>query len=90
MSISILILDLWQFFNKELTRNPEIWNTPVWVLSNIWRLGQVGDTKFGMNIFNKKLLDAAKCQVYSLITISELLRKDGRGSSELRDINTLY
>ena len=24
MSISILILDLWQFFNKELTRNPEI------------------------------------------------------------------
>ena len=52
-------------FYKRLTRNLEIRNTPVWVLHNIWRLGQVRDTKFGMNISNKILLNAAKCQGYT-------------------------
>ena len=37
------------FFYQGLTRNPEIGNTPVWVLPNIWRLGRVMDTKFGTN-----------------------------------------
>ena len=50
------------FFYKGLTRNLEIGNTPVWVLPNIWRLGQVRDIKFDMNLFNEKLLNAAKCQ----------------------------
>ena len=53
------------FFYKRLTRNPEIGNTPIWVLSNIWRLGQVMDTKLGMNVSNRMLLKAAKCQGYS-------------------------
>ena len=53
------------FFNKGLTKNPEIGNTPVWVLPIIWRLGQVRDTKFGMNVSNKMLLNAAKYQGYS-------------------------
>ena len=53
------------FFYKGLTRNPELGNTPVWVLPNIWRLGQLGDTKFGTNISNKILLNAAKCQGHS-------------------------
>ena len=53
------------FFYKGLTRNPEIGNTPVWVLPNIWRLGQVMDTKFGTNVSNKMLLNAAKFQGYS-------------------------
>ena len=35
------------FFYKGLIRNVKIGNTLVWVLSNIWRLGQVRDTKFG-------------------------------------------
>ena len=52
-------------FYEGLTRNPEIGNTPVWVLSNIWRLGQVRNTKFGTNISNKMLLIPAKCQGYS-------------------------
>ena len=52
-------------FYKRLTRNSEIGNSPVWVLPNIWRLGQVGDTKFGANVSNKILLNAAKCQGYS-------------------------
>ena len=52
------------FFYKGLTRNPGIGNTPVWILPNIWRLGQLRD-KFGTNVSNKKLLNAAKCQGYS-------------------------
>ena len=46
------------FFYQGLTKNLEIKNTTVWVLSNIWRLGQVRDT-------NETLLNAAKCQGYS-------------------------
>ena len=53
------------FFYKELTKNPEIGNTLVWVLPNIWRLGQVRDTKFATNVSSEKLLNAAKCQYYS-------------------------
>ena len=33
--------------------NPEIGNTPVWALRNIWRLGQVRNTKFATNVSNK-------------------------------------
>ena len=62
-------------FYKGLTRNPEIGNTIVWVLPNIWRLGQVRNTKFGTNISNKMLLDAAKCQGYRFY-ISELSREN--------------
>ena len=40
-------------FHKGLTRYPEIGNTRVWVLPNIWRLGRVRNTKFGTNISNK-------------------------------------
>ena len=50
------------FFYKRLTRNPEIENNPVWVLPNIWRLGRVMDTKFGTNVSNRMLLNAAKFQ----------------------------
>ena len=50
------------FFYKGLTRNPEIGNTSVWVLPNIWRLGRVMVTKFGTNASNGILLNAAKFQ----------------------------
>ena len=49
------------FVYKGFTRNPEIRNTSFWVLPSIWRLGQVRDTKFGTNVSNKRLLNAAKC-----------------------------
>ena len=48
-----------------MTRNPEIGITLAWVLPNIWRLGQVKNTVFGANVFNEKLLNAAKFQGYS-------------------------
>ena len=54
------------FFYKGLTRNPEIGNTLVWVLSNIWRLGRVMGTKFGTNVCNRMLLNSAKFQDYSV------------------------
>ena len=53
------------FFYKGSTRNPKIENTHVWVFPNIWRLGRVIDTKFGTNVSNKMLLNAAKFQVCS-------------------------
>ena len=56
------------FLLKGLTRNLEIRNTPIWVSPNIWRLGQVMDTKFGMNVSNRMLVNAAKFQGYSFYT----------------------
>ena len=64
MSISLLVLDLWQFF-LGLARNAETGNTPVWILSNIWRLKQTRDTKLGTDISKEMLLCAAKFQDYS-------------------------
>ena len=69
-SVSLMKFSYWSKFyvniitgsGKGLTRNLEIWNTPVWVLPNIWRLRQVGDTKFSTNVFNIILLNAAKFQ----------------------------
>ena len=52
------------FFYNGLTKSPEIGNTTVCVLPNIWRLGRVRDTKFNTNVSNKKLLNTAKCQGY--------------------------
>ena len=53
------------YFYKGLTRNPEIRNTPVRILPNIWRLGQVRHTKFVADVPNEMLLHAAKYQGYS-------------------------
>ena len=52
-------------FYKAFTRNSEIGKNPVGVLPNIWRLGQVNNTKFCTVVSNKMLLNAAKCQGYS-------------------------
>ena len=49
------------FIYKELTSNPEIGNTPVLVLPNIWRRGLVMDTNFGTNVSNRMLSNDAKC-----------------------------
>ena len=53
------------FFYKGLTRDLEIGNTTIRVLPNIWRLRRVRDIKFGTNVSNEMLLNAAKCQGYS-------------------------
>ena len=75
------------YFYKGSTRNPEIRNTPIWVLPNIWRLGQVSDTKFGMDVSNEMLLNAKKCQGYSFYLLpflsSELLRENQQGRGKI-------
>ena len=67
------------FFCKWLTRNPEIWNTPVWVLSNTWRLGRVMDSKIGTILSNRILLSAAKFQGYSFYHFWVIEGKPTRG-----------
>ena len=71
------------FFYKRLTRNLEIRNTPISVLPNIWSLGQVVNTKFGMNVSNKILQNAAKCQGYSLYCFSVIKGKPTGGQIKL-------
>ena len=51
--------------NFLFTRNPEIGNTPIWVLPNIWRLRQFWDSKINTNVSSKLLLNATKCQGYN-------------------------
>ena len=50
------------FVYMGLTRNPEIGNTPVWVLSNIWRLGQVMDTMSLIECY--RMLENSRVTVY--------------------------
>ena len=47
MSIPLPILELQQF---SFTRDREIENTPIWVLSDTWQMGEVRDTRFGTNV----------------------------------------
>ena len=47
----------------------------VTVLRNIWRLEQFRDTKFGSNVSNKMLLNAAKRQGYSFYRFCVIKRK---------------
>ena len=61
----VTIISFIDFFHQGLTRNPEIGNTLVWVLLNMWRLGRFRETGFGTDVFNEMLLNAAKCQGYS-------------------------
>ena len=70
------------FLYEGFIRNPEIGNTPVWVLPNISRLGRVRDTKFGANIFNEMQLNAANTRV-TAFTFSELLREKQLGEVKL-------
>ena len=67
------------FFYKGLTRNQEIGNTLVSVLPNIWRLGRLIDTKFGMNVSNRMLLNAAKSQGYSFYLLWVIKGKPTEG-----------
>ena len=79
MSISLAFVELWQFlFMKDLTRNPKIKNTRVCVLSNFWRPGQVRDTKFGTNVSNKYLLNAAKYQVHSFYSFWVIILRENQ------------
>ena len=70
------------WFYKRLTTNPEIGNTPAYVLQNIWRLTRVRDTKFGTNVSNEMLLNDAKCQDYSFYCFSVIKGTVEEGGGE--------
>ena len=70
------------FFHKGLTKNLEIGNIPVWLLSNIWRLGWVRNTKFGTNVSNEMLLNDTKGQGYSFYRFWVIKGKPTTGGEE--------
>ena len=71
-----------------MTRNPEIGNTPVWVLSNIWRLGQVMDTEFGTNVCKRMLLTAVKFQGHSFYRFWVIKGKSAGGEGKINSSST--
>ena len=76
------------FFHKGLTGNPEIGKTPASVLPNIWRLARIMDTKFGTNVSNRMLLNAAKYQGYSFYRFWVIKGKPTGGRVKLRPFPT--
>ena len=78
MSISLMVLELWQFsFIKDW---PEIRKSKIPPSGlNIWRLGQVGNNKFDTNVSNKMLLNAAKSQGCSICRFEVIKGKPTRG-----------
>ena len=89
VSVSLLVLELWYLlFIRDLGRNQEIKNTPIWIFSNMWRLRQIRDTKFSMNVSNKNSLNAAKYQVDSLWCFSFIKRKPNSQEKEVVWVNT--
>ena len=90
MSISSLVVDLRQLlFIKNLTRNEEIENTLVWVLSDIWRLEQVRDTNCGMNVSNKKWFNSAKWQIYRFSRFW-VIKGKSTGGAKILPLNRNY
>ena len=77
MSISYWFWSYDNFLNKGFTGSWEIGNIPVWVCPVSGELGELGvrDTKFGTNVSNQKLWNAAKCQGYSFYRF-KLLREN--------------
>ena len=73
------------YFYEGLTRNPETRNPLVRVLLKIWRLGRVRDTKFGTDVSNEILLNAAKFQGYSFYRFWVIKEKltGGRGEGKI-------
>ena len=58
-----------------MTRNPEVWNTPDWVMLNLWRLGPVMHNRF-IRIFSIKCYCILPNARIATFTISELLREN--------------
>ena len=78
MSISSLVLELWQFtFIRDW---PEILKWEIPCLSFAQYLGLVRDTKFGSNVFNEMLLNSAKWQGNSFYRFSVIKGKLAGGS----------
>ena len=62
MSISSLVQELWQFLFIRDWRKIRNWKYPRPSFVQYLETGTSKDTKFGMNVSNKMLLNAEKCQ----------------------------
>ena len=70
------------FVDKGLTRNPEIENTPIWVLPNIWKMGQVrGTVLVEMSLI--KCYWMIKNASVTAFTVFELLRERVRSAHNI-------
>ena len=66
--VSLVTFIYWSKFHFNIITGSgvrTIGNIPVEVLSNVLRLGEVGNTKFDTNISNKKIMNFAKYHGYS-------------------------
>ena len=54
MSISLLVMELWQFSFIRIDQKYGKLKYPVWFLAEIWKLGRVWDAKIGRNILGLK------------------------------------
>ena len=88
MSISLLVLELWIFFYKRLNRNPEIRNTPVWVLPIIWKPGELGVPNLARMFLIKcsYMMQNAKVTAFTVIAI---LRENLQGYQPPTRLSTL-
>ena len=66
------------FFYKGLTRNPKIGTTPVWVLSNFWRLGQARDANLAVILLMKNY-SIQHCN-YRFLVIKEKPQEVGKNT----------
>lgn len=79
ISISWLILELWQsLFIRDLIRNSEIENTPVWGFFNIWRLERVKDANLAWMSLMEHYLMLQNAR-FTVFTTAELLRENQHG-----------
>ena len=79
-----MVLELLQFL--PIKDRPEIWKSEIPSFVQNRRLGRVRDTKFGTNVFNKILLNSAKCHGYSFYCFRVIKKKvtgGGWGGVEL-------
>ena len=86
MPISSLVLELWQFsFIRDWLeiRKSEILPSEFCPISREWNKLGIQDTKFGTNISNKMLINAAKFQGYSFFRFWVIMGKPKRGRSKI-------
>ena len=59
---------------------PQIGDTPVWILPNVWRLGQVRDTKFITDVSNKKVNKCCKMSRLQILLFLSYYEKTSKWS----------
>ena len=81
MSILLLVLKLWKFlYKRNLTRN---WKYTSLNFDQYLGMGATGDTKFGLNVSNEKLLNATKVSSLHILPFLSYYGKTTGGGDEI-------